>query len=459
MMSLPVMCAAFVGALILASSTSAEEAEEELEPGAAPESEPDRAAESAGEPAEEPAPAPEPAAEPLAIPLPGPMDLSAEARDMASQLPVDEPAVTEDQLRAAQVEYRTAWSRGIGFLVGDQRTVVVVGDLRDRYRRLTVRMSGGDGAEVRVTQVRRQIDDRFSQYVILMLENDLPGMPLDVGTDQPSVGTTVLILQGGGEPAGRMPRNTEVAAATVTAAGRYTLTLGATWNQVVHGSPVFNEDGQVVAFFGTSGFALRINELLAEVNHQADRQLATSVIGLRLGTEFGGFLEDPLTIEIEVGVALWDQLGIVFFLGGGLSTGSSMVVIDPVENVHEAGVGQGEHDTLFLGLELEYRLLLTRSAMPFYLDFAVGLNYTVSMLDFTGLAFYATEPGCDPIGEACGLTVGEPPSRDVIHAVGLSLGVDLRAGPFVISLRVIPDSTSYNGPGNVYRLNFGLSWR
>lgn len=439
--SLTIMCSLLIFIFLYPAAASAQELEPEAAAAAA-------------------APVAEDSSTPQNVtPLPPPanMALPAAAHEVGVAPVEAEAAVDRDRLVRALVEYNTAWARGFGYLVGDRRTVVLVSDLRDRYRRITVKLAEGEGPVVDVAQVRRQHNERFESFVVLQLESELPGTPLEVSDLGPAIGDTVLILHRLEEQQHTAPTSIEVARAAITASSRYTLTVGEAWNQIWRGSPVFDEQGRVVAFFGTSGFAVRINEILAEVNQQVDRTLVTPTLGLRVGTEFGGFLEDPLTIEIELGVALWDQLGIMIFVGAGLSSDSSLVLIEP-SAVYEAGVAQGEHNTVFLGLELEYRLLLTRTSMPFYLDFAIGVNYTISILDMSGPAFYATEPGCDPLGGDCGLTIGEAPTRDVLHSVGLSMGIDLRAGPFVIGYRFVPEGASYNH-GNTHRLNFGLAWR
>ncbi len=428
---------------------------QELDPGAEEGSAPASSDQPGGE---EPTTEGASPAPPLPPPLPPPINMVAPSAHEVGLSPVEGEAVIDrNRLVSALVQFTTAWSRGFGYLIGDRRTVVLVSDLRDRYRRITVKMAEGEGPEVSVVHVRRQHNHRFESFVVLQLESDLPGTPLEVSDLGPAIGDTVLILHRLEHGEHAAPNAIEVAQASITASSRYTLTVGEAWNQIWRGSPVFDQQGRVVAFFGNAGFAMRINEILAEVNQEVDRQLVTPTIGLRLGTEFGGFLEDPLTIELEFGVALWDQLGIMLFVGAGLSSDNSLVLIEP-SAIYEAGVAQGEHNTVFLGLELEYRLLLTRSSMPFYLDFALGLTYTISILEMNAPAFYATEPGCDPLGGSCGLTIGEPPTRDVLHAVGLSVGLDLRAGPFVIGYRFIPEGASYNQP-NTHRLNFGLAWR
>jgi hypothetical protein len=405
---------------------------------------------------------PEEAQPPEPQPLPPPENLTppVQTEGMAALPAIAQPVITLERLNEALVEYRSAWERGIGFLVGDQHTVVVVGDLRDRHRRITARMAGGGGdrPEVNVANVRVQTNQRFRSFVVLHLEEDLPGQPLEISPLQPALGDTVVILHRLGDQMGnRVPNEIELAHSTITSSSRYTFTVGAAWNQIWRGSPVFDVHGALIAFHGNGGFALRVSELIAEVNSQPQRQLISPVVGLRLGTEFGGFLDNPLTVEIELGIAIWDQLGINFFFGGGMNTQESLVLI-PANALHEEGVAQGDHTTMFLGLEVEYRLMLTRGAVPFYLDFSFGLQYTMSMLDLTGPAFYATDPACDPMGGDCGLTIGEPPNRDVVHSVGLSLGVDLRAGPFVIGYRFIPEGASYQGI-NTHRLNVGISWR
>ncbi len=414
----------------------------------------------AGEQGEQGAPAPG-TVEVQPMPMPAPETLAPVAGGLQARANAPEPVVNRDYLNAAMVEYRTAWQRGVGFLVGDQRTVIVVDeDLRDRHRRISVRMIQGDNdrPEVDVVEVRRQNASRFSEFVILRLEEDLPGTPLPISPEQPNLTDTVLILNRVMDVHNRPPAAIEVAWAAVTASSQYTITVGTSWSQIWHGSPVFDERGRLVAFFGNSGFAMRIGEILADVNHHADRQLFTPVIGLRLGTEFGGFLDNPLTVELEFGMAIWDQLGIMFFLGGGLDTEETMSQI-PEGGDRGQGVAQSDLSTFYLGLEVEYRLLLTRTSMPFYLDFSFGVQYTMYTVDYTGSAFYSSQPGCDPSESDCGLIVGEPPNRDVTHAVALSVGADLRAGPFVIGYRFIPEGASFNQPNNTHRLNFGISWR
>jgi len=178
------------------------------------------------------------------------------------------------------------------------------------------------------------------------------------------------------------------------------------------------------------------------------------VVGVRLGTEFGGPLEQPFVMDFDIGLALWDQLGIGVRLGFGVGTEDFYRI--PENALHQAGVAQARHTSFDLGLEVEYRLMLTRTPLTFYVDFAVGVQYILSVVNPFGPAFYATVPNCDPFGEACEVTLGEVPGREIEHGVGASFGGDVRVGALTVGYRFVPEALSYN-LGNVHRVTFGVT--
>ena len=360
-----------------------------------------------------------------------------------------------ERIRAPLVEYQTAWHRGVGFLVGDRRTVVVLGNLRDRYRRITVRMAEAGGEWIDVERVELTTQEETS-FVVLHLTADLPGTPLEVSPVRPEIGDEVyLILRRGRVRRGDAPQAMEPAVARVTASSASTFTVGTASSQLWDGSPLFDAQGRVVGFFGSRNFALRSSQVLADSGRR-DRELVTPIIGLRVGTELQGLLDDPFALDIEAGVALWDQLGLVLRLGFAFSDEVQLLL--PASSVRETGIVDGNQRTINLGLEVKYRLLLTRAAMPLYFDFVAGAQYTAFITEPRGVALYSTEPGCDPLIEGCDLSVGPTPGRNTEHGVGGVIGIDVRAGVFTMGYRVVIDALAYNLP-TTHRITFGVTYR
>ena len=172
----------------------------------------------------------------------------------------------ETGLYQALVEYRTAWSRGYGFLLGDQRTVVVLSRIRDTGRRITVRLHGSTGESVEVAEVQVRRHGRHpARFHVLRLAADLPGRPLVLADDEAELGDEVFVLlrrRGRSWLRSQRFHAAEVAVATVTAAAPNTLAVGAAEAVVVQGSPLFDPSGRVVAFWGTTGLAYRAHPLL-----------------------------------------------------------------------------------------------------------------------------------------------------------------------------------------------------
>lgn len=365
----------------------------------------------------------------------------------------------DERLQEAVVEYRTVWSAGRGYLVGDARTVVVLGHIPNTGRRITVRRPGGGGVEARVASLRAPSGRGHGPFAVLRLDADLDGVPLQPTDAPPGLGARVYVpvldpTEGHRGRHGDDEGSFEIAETAVTAASEHGLALGTAPAQLRAGAPVLGDDGRLVGFVGHGGSVVRIARVLDEEALAERGMPVLPVLGFRLGTEFGGFLDQPFVMDFDIGLALWDQLGIGLRIGFGAGR-EDVYRIEP-DASHEQGVVSAYHGTFDLGIELEYRLLLTRSPIPFYVDLAVGVAYVVSIVSPRGPALYSTRPGCDPVGGDCDLTVGSAPSRFVEHAVGPSFGADVRAGAFTIGYRFVPEALSY-GMGDTHRLTFGIS--
>jgi hypothetical protein len=142
----------------------------------------------------------------------------------------------------------------------------------------------------------------------------------------------------------------------------------------------------------------------------------------------------------------------------GLALGGEQISLIPVGEGREQGVVEGDQSTVSLGLEVKYRLLLTRAAMPLYLDFALGVIYTMNVFEPNGMAFYSTSVGCDPMVEGCDVAIGPAPDRTTTHGVGAAFGFDLRAGVFTMGYRVIVEALAHELP-TTHRLTFGVTYR
>lgn len=368
---------------------------------------------------------------------------------------LSESFLSRSQVRSALVEYRTAWERGVGFLVGDRRTVVTLGRLRDRYRPITVKMHGSTDSEVRVASVEI-MEQEESTFVVLHLAGDVTGEPLELSPDRPGVGESVyLILKRGMRRRDQVvPDAFEAAEASITAASTTSVTVGLTWSQVWQGSPLFDGAGRVVAFFGSEGYAIRVSEILTEQRLRSGRSLIAPIAGIRVGTEFGGELIDPFLIEFDLGLALWDQFGIVFRLGVGIG---DEVLAPYIQNEDVASTALADERTVNMGLELKYRILITRSSMPLYFDVVAGLNYTMSILEFHDIAIYQ-DVHCDSRYQDCDRTPGFASGRRTDHGVGPSFGFDIRAGLFTMGYRFIGEAISYELE-TTHRLTFGVTFR
>jgi hypothetical protein len=467
--------AALLGASSLAGAESAETAAEES---AAP---PLGANEGEGNTPPDPAPGAEvaPTVDGAAAPVAGEApQVAVEAEPGVRVAHVETPPEPRDVLAPADirgplVEYETAWSRGVGFLVRDRRTVIVLGSLRDRLRPITCRMASAAAGAAAVRVVRVDLATAENPpFVVLHLESDLPGEPMRLSDEQPEIGDSVFLLLRRGGPRGRdgaggamggrdarvrdVPAGLEPAEAAVTSASETTITVGTAFPQIWHGSPLFDRRGDVVAFFGSEGYAVRVEHLLAEGARRPGRQVVTPILGIRVGTEIEGSLDDPFAVDVEAGVALWDQLAILLRLGVGL--GEDVLLRLPPNAMHQTGIVLAEQRSVALSLEVKYRLLLTRAAMPLYLDFVAGLQYGVVVNEPQGFALYATEPACDPFGEDCDLTIGANPGRRTRHGVGPVFGIDVRAGVFTMGYRFVAEAISYQ-MADTHRLTFGITFR
>lgn len=363
--------------------------------------------------------------------------------------------LSRSHVRSALVEYRSAWERGVGFLVGDRRTVVALGRLRDWYRPITVKMHNSTADEVRVASVEI-VEQEESTFVVLHLAGDVPGEPLEISSDQPGVGESVyLILQRGMRRRHQLvPDALEAAEASITAASTTSVTVGLAWSQIWQGSPLFDGAGRVAAFFGKEGYALRVGEILAEQRLRSGRSLITPIVGVRVGTEFGGELIDPFLIEFDLGLALWDQLGIVFRLGVGFG---DEVLAPYFLNERVSATAMADERTVNLGLELKYRILITRSSMPLYFDVVAGLSYTMSILEYHDIAIYQ-DLHCDSRYQECDREPGFASGRSTDHGVGPSFGFDIRAGLFTMGYRFIGEAISHE-LDTTHRLTFGVTFR
>ncbi len=288
--------------------------------------------------------------------------------------------VDEQRILAALVEVRTTGFQRQGFLVGDRRTVVV-SCLTDRFRRVTVRMSGAEGdEEVRVAEVQATTAEQeahsetYQALAVLTLEEDLPGTPLPISNAAPALGETLWFISrpddvdARGDPS---PESIEIGSATITAVTGSSLSVGLSSRQRWDGTPLLDRSGAVVAFLGTGGRAPRVGRVLNREALEPRQQLARFLFGLRIGTAIGQFDSASLAIDLELGVNLWDQFGIVFRVGA--TVGSSFFQTLPGSDDHGPGVVQSSSSALHLGLELRYRLLLFRSSWPVSLNFEVGL--------------------------------------------------------------------------------------
>lgn len=373
--------------------------------------------------------------------------------------------MTEEWLRRPLVEYQTAWARGVGYLVGDRRTVVALGALRDNQRRITVRLAGDEGSSVRVREVTVATHDEDA-FCILHLEEELDAEPLQISQRSLRPGDEArVIVRRTRERRERdrmfdrlrgVPDAFEVAETSITSVSPTMVTVGAADAQIWDGSPVFDANGRVLAFFGDSGFAVRAERLLDAETHVSGRRVAAPIFGFRVGTEFDGLLDDPFVVDFELGVSFWDQLGVLFRLGFAL--GGEVIQSIPESGDRLAGAVLGDQSAINLGLEVKYRLLLTRAAMPLYFDVVFGVVYTMSLFEAQGMAFYATDPGCDPLEEGCDVTIGPTPGRTTDHGVGAVFGFDIRAGVFTMGYRFVAEAIAHELP-NTHRLTFGITYR
>jgi hypothetical protein len=366
-----------------------------------------------------------------------------------------ESFLTRSHVRSALVEIRTAWYRGVGFLVGDRRTVVTLGRLRDRYRRISVKCLGSEGPEVTAASTE-VLEHGESTFVVLHLAAELPGEPLQVSADVPRVGESVfVILRRGVDRRDQVvPDTIEAAEAAVTAASTTTMSVGVARSQVWSGSPLFDGAGRLVGFFGDEGYAVGARAITGGGSLTSGRALLSPIVGIRVGTEFGGELIDPFDVEVELGLALWDQLGILVRLGAGIGQDVLAPYVRTDEVIANA---MADERTLNLALELEYRLLITRAAMPLYFDFVVGLQYTMTRLDFHDIAI-ARDAGCDPEVMDCDQDVGFASGQRSFHGVGAAFGFDIRAGLFTMGYRLVHEALSYRLQ-TVHRLTFGITFR
>lgn len=369
-----------------------------------------------------------------------------------------------EALMNALVEYRTAWQRGYGFLLRDQQTIVAPG-LEGGRRRITVRRVNADGTladqRVRVARVIANPEEieiaedmvGMQAAVLLELEEPLEGTPLTLSSQSPQLSDTLWTVARLEDEAPTQD-GLELVTTTVTAATENSLSLGAPTSTCWQGAPIFDAEGQIVAFQGCSGRSPR-SARVVDAQAQEQRSILQPLLGFRLGTTFGRFDSPSLDIQLELGVTLWDQLGLALRIGSSIG-GTGLHRLQATDGLGEGVVNQSS-SALDLAFEARYRLMLNSGRFPIYLDFVAGLQYSATFHEPSGPAFYATEPGCDPMGGSCGVTIGDTPRRQIEHGVGATFGADLRLGLLAIGYRFTPAALSHNLP-NMHTLSFGLAF-
>jgi hypothetical protein len=365
------------------------------------------------------------------------------------------------RFEAALVHYRTAWAEGHGFLVSDRRTIVVLGHFPRAGRKVTVRMaqSAGEEIEVNYVELRRRGHYR-PPMVVLHAAAELSGTPLPLAQQPAALDDVAYLLlrprqQHGGHDAARAPA-TEVAITRITGATDSQLAVGLVPPIFNAGTPVLDAAGHIVGFMDNSRVAVRAGNVFSTEQPSRRARNVAPMTGLKFGTEFGGLLNRPFTMDVDLGLVLWDQLGLTLRLGFSADRIENLGI--PAEGIREAGMVEADQHAFNLGFEVEYRWLLRRSAMPLYLDLVTGLHYTVATTEPRGMALYSNTFNCQPaLGDECLLVSGPTPDSESTQSVGFALGADLRLGGLTISYRYVPAQAAYNLPEDLHRLSFGFS--
>ncbi|MDX9720056.1 MAG: hypothetical protein RBU37_04885, partial [Myxococcota bacterium] len=164
--------------------------------------------------------------------------------------------------------------------------------------------------------------------------------------------------------------------------------------------------------------------------------------------------EEWTNVDLELGLSIWDQLGLVFLIGYG-SGESKVVSLAPMASTGPGALQVSER-ALRLGFEPRYRLLVSIFG-PAYIDFVVGLQAMIRSYSANGPALYSTSESCRPDEQGCLLSVHTAPELDNDYAYGLSVGVDLRSGPILVGYRFIPEAVS-DGMTDMHTISIGLSF-
>jgi hypothetical protein len=413
--------------------------------------EPTTAPEPAAAP--EPAPVPEPAPEPEPVPEPVPEPAPEPAQPASTG-----PGVTLAEVEDSIVQYDTPWNSGWGLLVRDARTVVIPAPGSDTGRGITVyTLNGDEQAEVSLVDLVAPWADEQTFYV-LTLETPLAGRPLDVSGTAPALGDRVYTLDASGDDTGQ-PRF-EFIETTISSISETRFTMGISASQGYSGAPVLDMSGRIVGLTGWDGSsAVRIDRILDREEAQPRPMSVLPHIGFMGFYEIGGIGDGTGGFRFEFGASLWDQLGIILSVGVNAGDDNRMMRVTTLFAGNEQhGMVAVSDLGIDLGLELEYRLMLGRWAMPMYLQIVAGVRYAYMGSTAQGPALYGIGE-CDPLSNSdftCPLTSGPTPDPDGTHGVGLSVGADLTFGGFNIGYRFVPEQVAYNIP-NSHMILFGIS--
>lgn len=373
--------------------------------------------------------------------------------DVASQATLD-PAIIED----AAVEVVGPFRHGIGYLVADRRTVVVVG--ATKTSRLRVRMVGSDDPWIPVARAERIEGDRHTP-VVLRLDSDLPGQPLRMAEEPVEAGDRMWLADVDYFPVSVRFRPTMIA--PPSSGGRFSVDPGT--EIIYYGEPLFDDDGGLVGFltvWNDEGTGLRPREFVEAETlvNSANRSISpfNFILGAQVGMELGGVYHLPAVAGVfDLGFSLWDQLGIVVRAAFGAGSDTSLQAIAATSE-HNAGVVETVVRSFHIGMELRYRLLLRRDTFPLYVDFAAGVAYTRSRLRSNAPALISTDPECDPMIEECPTTSEnlEIPNPGVLNMVGPVLGFDFRFWLFSIGYRLIT-CTAFHDRSPAHHLSIGVN--
>ncbi|MBI5489081.1 MAG: hypothetical protein HY905_17230 [Deltaproteobacteria bacterium] len=371
---------------------------------------------------------------------------AAEATDATGEQPVAAaPPIDLERVLEAVVEYDTPWASGYGLLVRDDRTVVFPEPGADAGRTITVHPVGHPESESDASEVRRSVVwDVDYGFFVLTLERPLAGRPLALAPGLPALGDRVYTLD---ETTGDDGETKfELVETRVTSVSASRFTLGMTGEQTFGGAPVLDAQGRIVGLVDWGTGVVGVSRLLEPESLQPRPMALLPVLGLRGYYQWGGIPDGTGGAVFELGISLWDQLGVVLDFGVNGGSGVHELRLD----APSATVGPGrltvEDLGIDLGLELQYRLLLARWSMPLHLRFAAGVRYEYLARDPSGPAFYSGDPACDPSvpGAVCRLVSGPTPDDLGLHGVGLIVGADVTLGGFSVGYRFIPADVAYH---------------